>query len=136
MKLEKHEQIIQEVLDEIDSALHDKRGLVSHQRRIAFSLSLGAVNLIEIYFRKLNIAKEGSTIDHRWFKKKQETIKENLQRQITAPVDSIKNIQKIIDLTCSLEEKRDILAYGSPATEKLLQEKINLFFALKDVTQC
>ena len=136
MKLEKHEEIINEVLDEIDSALHDKRGLVFHQRRLAFSLSLGSVNLIEIFLRKKNVMKEGSKIDHSWFRKKHEVILANLKRQIISPLDSLENIKNIIDLASQIEEKRDELAYGAPASEKILQEKINLFFELKKVLQC
>ena len=51
MKMEnKNTEIIKEVMDEIDSALKDPNGINSHQRRIAFSLSLGVVFLIEEYF--------------------------------------------------------------------------------------
>ena len=64
MKEEKHEEIIKEVLDEIESALKDNRGLVSHQRRLIFSITLGAANLLELYFHKLNIIKEGSIVNH------------------------------------------------------------------------
>ena len=52
MKEERHIETLKEVLDEIETALKDVRGRVSHQRRLAFSLSLGVVNLIELYFHK------------------------------------------------------------------------------------
>ncbi|MFH1638303.1 MAG: hypothetical protein ABIB71_07805 [Candidatus Woesearchaeota archaeon] len=57
MRKEKHEETVKEVLDEIENALNDKRGLLAHQRRLAFSLSLGAQNLLELYFHKLDIIK-------------------------------------------------------------------------------
>ena len=136
MKIEKHEVILKEVLDEIESALKDNRGLISHQRRLAFSLSLGSVNLIEIYLRKLDIMKEGSKINHMWFKRKDDTIKDYIQKQITVPLHSVADIDKIIEIAFKIEEKRDDLAYGAPSTEKLLQEKINLFFELKKVVKC
>lgn len=136
MKKEKHDEILTEVLDEIGTALKDKRGLLSHQRRLAFSLSLGAVNLLELYFHKLDIIKEGSKIDHRWFKRKEDTILEHLQRQITSPINSIEGIDKIIKTIAKIEEKRDDIAYGAPTTEETLQEKINLFFELKAVVKC
>ena len=136
MRKEKHDETIKEVLDEIESALEDKRGLLSHQRRLAFSLSLGTVNLLELHFHNLNIIKEGSKIDHRWFKKKKETILEHIQKQITSPVNSIEKIDKIIDLISKIELKRDDLAYGAPTTESILQEKINLFFELKEMLKC
>lgn len=136
MKIEKHQEIINEVLEEIDSALNDKRGLSFHQRRLAFSLSLGAVNILEQHFRILNIIKEGSKINHRWFKKKEDSIKEYLQRQIVSPLDSIENINEIIKLVKEIENKRDDIAYGPPIKEEILQEKINLFLKLRKVLKC
>lgn len=136
MRVERHSEVIMEVLDEVEVALKDERGLVAHQRWLAFSLSLGSVNLLEMYLHKLGIIKEGSKFDHRWFGKSKSRVFEQLQNQITSPVDSIENISSIIDIMLKLEEKRNDLAYGAPATEKILQEKINLFFELKKVTKC
>jgi len=136
MKKEKHEEISNEVLDEINSALNDKRGLLVHQRRLAFALSLGAENILALYFHRLDIIKEGSKIDHRWFKRKKEKVFEQLQKQTTSPINSVENIGDIIKLISKIEEKRDQLAYGAPATEGILQEKINLFFELKRITKC
>lgn len=136
MLKDKHEEILKEVLDEIKIALGSKEGLLTHQRRLAFSLSLGAETILELYLHKLNIMKEGSKIDHRWFKKKEERILEKLQNQITSPVEAIDGINKVIKLICKIEEKRDDLAYGASATEELLQEKVNLFFELKRLLKC
>lgn len=136
MRPDKHEETLMEVLDEIETALIDKRGLLSHQRRLAFCLSLGTITILELYFHKLNIIKEGTKINHQWFKKKKEKILEQLQKQITTPINSILNLDKIIEISKEIEEKRDDLAYGSPATEKLLKEKINLFFELKKLLKC
>ncbi len=52
---EKYKEIFDEVMDEIESSLKDPRGIIAHQRRIAFSLSFGVVNLLEFYLDKLNI---------------------------------------------------------------------------------
>lgn len=136
MRKDKHAEILNEVLDEIETALKDKRGLIAHQRRLAFSLSLGVANLIEIYFHELDIIKEGAKINHLWFKKKKENVMGQLQKQMTSPVSSVKNINKIIDIAIKTEEKRDDLAYGAPSTEKILQEKISMFFELKEIIKC
>lgn len=133
MRRERHEGILKEVLDEIESALNDKNGLLMHQRRLAFSLSLGAVNLLELHFHNLNVMKEGSMIEHTWFKRNKKNVFEKLGKQITSPVDSIKDIDEIVDIIREIEERRDDLAYGAPATENLLQNKINLFFKLKKI---
>lgn len=136
MKKEKHEDILKEVVDEIDAAVKDQRGLVAHQRRLAFSLSLGATNLLELHFHNLDIIKEGSKINHLWFKKKKERIYERLQKQIAPPIETIEKIGEITDLICKIEEKRDDLAYGAPATDEILQDKINLFLKLKKLLKC
>lgn len=136
MKKERHEEVLKEVLDEIETALKDSKGLLRHQRRLAFSLSLGAVNLLEIYFHNLNVMKEGSMIDHTWFKRKKERVFEKLESQITSPIKTIKDIDEIIRVISEIEKKRDDLAYGAPATEEILQDKINLFFKLKRILKC
>ena len=136
MRKERHEEVLKEVLDEIGSALNDKGGLVSHQRRLAFSLSLGTVNLLELHFHILNIMKEGSMIDHSWFKRNRKNVLEKLGKQVTSPIDSIKDINEIVDIIRNIEERRDDLAYGAPATEDVLQNKINLFFKLKRILKC
>lgn len=136
MLKEKHEETLKEVEEEIESALKDERGLLSHQRRLAFSLSLGISSVIELYFHKLDIMKEGSKVNHLWFKKKREKVIERLQKQITSPINPIQDMEKIIDIAIKIEEKRDDLAYGAPSSEKILQEKINLFLELRKITKC
>ena len=51
-----------------------------------------------------------------------------IERQII-----LKKMKEIIEIISKIEEKRDDIAYGAPATENLLQEKINLFFKLKKI---
>ena len=136
MRKETHDEVVKEVLDEVEQALKDRNGLLFHQRRLAFSLSLGAENFLELHFHNLNIMKEGSKIDHRWFKKNKKNILEQLQKQIISPIESVENIKQIIELISEIEHKRDDLAYGAPSTEKILQEKINLFFKLKKLLKC
>lgn len=136
MRIENHEAVMKEVLEEISEALKDKRGLLAHQRRLAFALSMGAANLLELYFHRLQIIKEGSKINHLWFKRRKELINEYIQKQITSPIGSVQNIWQIIDIIVKIEERRDDIAYGAPSSEKLLQEKINLFFELRRMTGC
>ena len=136
MRQERHEEILREVLDEIAAALKDDRGLLAHQRRLAFATSLGAVNILEIYFHKAGIIKEGAKVNHAWFKKGEDKVVEHLQSQVTSPLESVADAEQLIELVIKIEEKRDDLAYGAPATEKILQEKINLFFELKKAAKC
>ena len=136
MKEEKHQAVLDEVLEEIETAVKDSRGLTAHQRRLAFVLSLGATTLIELYFHKLRIIKEGAKIDHLWLKKKKDSVKELLQKQIVSPISTVEGIDLILDLAMKIEEKRNDLAYGALAEDKVLQQKINLFFQLKESVKC
>lgn len=134
MRLEKHIEALSEVMDEIKSALEDPNGLEKHQRRLALMLSLGICELIEIYFHKLNIMKEGSRIKHDWFKQKR--VKEKLSNQVISDLSNVKNIDKIIDIAKGIEEKRDDMAYGAPIGEEdLLKHKINDFLKLKKMIE-
>ncbi|MBL7160263.1 MAG: hypothetical protein ISS93_00215 [Candidatus Aenigmarchaeota archaeon] len=134
MKVEKHLEILKEVEDEIGSALEDQKGLAAHQRRLAFMISLGITELIELYFHGLKVMKEGSRIKHEWLKKK--NVKEILSNQIIKPIESVKEIDKILAITKAIEEKRNDLAYSSPVEEEeILREEISKYFEIKKLIE-
>lgn len=134
MRVEKHEEGLEEVLDEIHTALEDPKGLKSHQRRLAMMLSLGTSELIEIYFHELNIMKPGARIKHNWIKKKDPYQK--LKNQITGDLKEIKKLESILDKAREIERSRNDIAYGSPVEDKeTIREKINLFFEIKDIIE-
>ena len=134
MRIEKHIESLKEVLDEIESALKDPGGLLKHQRRLAIMLSLGICELVEIYFHKLGIMKSGSRIKHTFFKKKD--AKEEISNQIAISPDDVKNLDEILNIAKSVEEKRDDMFYGSPVNEEeLLKDKINQFLELKNLIE-
>ncbi len=135
MLKEKHEEVLNEVLEEIETALKDKRSLLAHQRRLAFSLSLGTATLLELYLHKQNLMKAGGKINHQWLKKRKDRIFEQIQKQVVSPIHLIKNVNEALGIAGKIEEKRDDLAYGAPTSEKILQEKINLFFELKKLLE-
>jgi len=128
---EKYKEIFDEVMDEIESSLKDPGGIITHQRRLAFSLSFGMVTLIEFYLDKLNVLKPGAKINHLWLKKKKENAKKLISSQITSQVGDIKNIDKILDVAFKIESERNELVYGKKVSEKILNKKINLFLDLK-----
>ena len=134
MREEKHAESLKEVMDEIEKSLEDPKGLLWHQRRLASMLSIGICDLIEIYFHRLRIMKEGSRIKHQWLRKTD--VKERLSNQITSTIAKVKRIDEILKLATEIEEKRDDLAYGSPLTdEKFLKEKIDQFLDLKKIIE-
>lgn len=134
VRLEKHEESIEEVLDEIQTALEDPKGLKSHQRRLAMMLSLGAAELIEVYFHKLDIMKPGARIKHNWMKKK--TPHQKLKNQITGDLNGINKLEPILDKARVIERSRNDIAYGSPIEdEENIKDKIDLFFEIKDIIE-
>jgi hypothetical protein len=129
--MEKNNEIIEEIIDEIENALKDPKGVISHQRRLAFLLSLGAVHLIESYLKKLNVFKSGAKINHLWLKKKKENAKKLIIDQIACPIENLSKIDKLLDNAYDLEKERNELAYGKKVSEEKLKEKIEIFLDLK-----
>jgi len=132
---EKNKNILEEAMDEIEASLQDPKGIILHQSRLAFSLSAGAVALLENYLEKLNILKSGAKINHLWFKKKKENIQEILSNQITSQVEKIPEINEILNYIFNIEKDRNELAYGKRVSEENLKEKINIFLKLKELIE-
>lgn len=134
MRLEKHEESLEEVMDEIQTALEDPKGLTSHQRRLAMMLSLGASELIEAYFHKLDIMKPGARVKHNWIKKKRPHQK--LKNQITGDIKEINRLELILEKARVIERSRNDIAYGSPIErEETIKKKIDLFFEIKAIIE-
>lgn len=129
------DEILKEVLDEVKSALEDPRGISAHQRRLAFSLSLGTVTLTEVYLKKLNVLKSGSKINHLWLKKKKENVKKILEKYITTPVEKLEHLDQVLEFAYKIEKERNELAYGKPVSETILRNQIHLFFELKGLVE-
>ena len=131
MKLESHKKAIAETLAEISSALEDPRGLVSHQIRLASMLSVGTVNLIELFLHGKGILKEGAKIDHRWLKRE----KENAKGQIINALITTKlpeELDILLELARTIEIDRDNLVYGMQVKEDtILSRKINTCVEIK-----
>ncbi|MEF8879149.1 MAG: hypothetical protein V5A64_02000 [Candidatus Thermoplasmatota archaeon] len=134
MRLEKHIESLKEVIDEIQTALEDPDGLQSHQRRLALMLSVGIVDLIEIYFHRLGVMKPGAKIKHNWLKRK--NIEGKIERQISGNLSKIEKIDKILEKCREIERKRNDFAYGSPLNdEKMLKQKIDEFLEIKKIIE-
>lgn len=128
---EENKKIIEETIDEINSALQDSKGIQSHQRRVSFLLSLGSVALIEIYLEKQKVFKSGGKINHLWLKKSKENAKKLISNQIICPIENLEKLDKILDSAYEIEKERNELAYGKQVSEEKLNKKINLFIELK-----
>jgi hypothetical protein len=122
---------IDEVAEEIESALTDPKGVLSHQKRLAFCLSEGIKKLIEDYFREQKVLKTGFKIDHRIFKKNKENVKKILSDKITCSIEDLKEIDKLIEVAYEIESKRNDLVYENHSSEEVLNKLINLYLNIK-----
>ena len=131
MKEKTDTEDIDEVAEEINSALTDQKGILSHQKRLAFCLSEGIKELIENYFKKQGVLKTGFKVDHRIFKKSKENVKAILSNKITCSIEELKEIDKLIEAAYEIESKRNDLVYGNPSSEDILKKLINLYLDIK-----
>lgn len=59
-----------------------------------------------------------------------------LSNQITAPLKSVRNIERILEIASDMERTRDDMLYGSPLDEEdLLKEKIDGFLEMKGLIE-
>ena len=134
MLLEKHYKAVEEVLDEIESALSDPKGATRHQRRIALMVSLGSAELIEIYLHKLGILKPGSRIKHDWLKGKE--MRQRVENQCIKSLDDVKRIDEILKKAMDIELQRNDIAYGAPLDDEvMIKDHINMFFDMKGIIE-
>lgn len=134
MREEKHLESIRETLDEVQKALEDPRGLESHQRRLAFMLSTGVAELLEIYLHRTGIMKPGARIKHSWLRRKDP--KEKLRNQVTGDLEQVEGLEKIIEKMRTIEKSRNDIAYGSPIQdEEELENKIDQFLEIKETIE-
>jgi len=134
MRIEKHEEALEEVYETINQALSDSKGLLSHQRRIASMTSMGMQQVIETYFHKLHIIKPGAQLKHEWFKLDEKNIINKILPVLTKKLEEIPKINEILFLARKIESDRNDLVYGAPVDDdKKLKEKIDVFLELKNL---
>ena len=128
---EKLKEKTDEISDEIESSLKDPKGILSHQKRLAFCLSLGITQILEDYLNKNNVFKKCYKINHQWLKKSKDNLKLILADKVTSSLDKLPKIDKIIDVAYEIESKRNELAYGAKVSEELLKDLINKYLEIK-----
>jgi len=122
---------IDEVADEIDAALKDIRGLAAHQKRLAFCLSAGAIEILEKYLKKEGVLRTGIKLNHQWFKKSKINVKEILAEKATISLGSLGGLDMILDAVYKIESKRNELIYGKQVSEEELRELLNQYLKIK-----
>ena len=123
MKIENHIKRLNESIQLIQESI--EKGIEERQRTIGFNTSAGSADLLEILLHKKSLIDPGFMLKHEWFKSKN-ILKEKLNFDFPKK-------DKIIDLMYKIEEKRNILCYGSPQKEEIIRETIDNFNKLKEI---
>jgi hypothetical protein len=121
MNTETHLRNLKESLDVIKESI--EKGLVERQRTIGFNTSAASADMLETLLHQKNLIDPGFVIKHEWLKSKNKT-KEKLPFEF--PEKS-----EILDLIFRIEDKRNILCYGKPQKEEVLQALLDDFNQLK-----
>ena len=123
MKAEDHIRNFNESLEVIKECV--EKGVQERQRTIGFSISAGAVDLLEAFLHKKQLLNPGSIIKHEWF---------SSTRRVNERINfDFPDKEKIINLIIQIEEKRNIFCYGKPQPEKLIEKIIEKFYELIDI---
>lgn len=103
MKLEEHEQALEEHLRNLNKAIDN--GVEENQRNIAYNVSQGAVELFALHLHTLHLIEgSGDQWDHRIFKSK------NKVAQKVPP--AFQDKERILKLMEEIEQERNFLCYG------------------------
>src|SRR3989344_5296189 len=120
-----------ETSDEIDSALNDSRGLLFHQKRLAFCLSDGICNILENYLKEKGVLKPGAKINHQWLKKKKDNVLKQLSERLITPIEKLPKLNAILDAAFKIEYKRNEFVYGVKTDDKILRDLIDIYLDVK-----
>ena len=121
MKLESHTKNIKESLEVINECI--EKGLEARQRTIGFSVSAACADMLEVLLHRLNLIDAGFVLKHEWLKSKNKTAEK-------LPFDFPKK-KEILALMADIEEKRNILCYGSPQKAETVQSVLEKFNQLR-----
>lgn len=123
MKIEDHLRNINESIDTINYAV--QKGIENKQRTMGFNCSVASVEMLEIYLHKLELINPGLIIKHEWFS--------SIRRANESLNFDFPEKEKIINLLCKIEEKRNILCYGKKQHVSEIEHVLNLFYEIKSL---
>jgi len=102
-----------------------EKGVIDRQRTIGFSISAGAVDMLEILLHKHNLIDPGVIIKHEWF---------NSERKVLEKLDfSFQNKDSIIKLMCAIETKRNMMCYGKTQKIEIIEQILHDFNVLRNI---
>jgi len=123
MKIEDHLRNIRESLEVIKESID--RGIKDRQRNIGFNVSVAATEMLEVFLHRNNLINPGAILKHEWF-----ASLNNANERLNFDFED-KN--KILNILNEIETKRNLLCYGKPQTEELIEEYLELFNKIKSL---
>lgn len=124
MKLEEHQQALEEHLRNLNKAIDE--GIEENQRNIAYNVSQGAVELFALHLHTLHLIEgSGDQWDHRIFKSR----KRVAQKVPFAFPDK----DRILKLMENLELERNLLCYGKRKPQERIERMITNFQELRKI---
>lgn len=124
MKLEEHQQALEEHLRNLNKAIDE--GIEKNQRNIAYNVSQGAVELFALHLHTLHLIEgSGDQWDHRIFKSR----KRVAQKVPFAFPDK----DRILKLMENLELERNLLCYGKRKPQERIERMITNFQELRKI---
>lgn len=123
MNIQGHLERIKESLEVIEESI--TKGLVRRQRNIGFNTSAASVDMLEMFLHKLDLIDSGFVIKHEWLGSKNK-IKEKFDFDFP-------HKERVLLLMMEVEEKRNLLCYGTPKKEEVVRELVQNFNSLKDL---
>ncbi|MDP2672266.1 MAG: hypothetical protein Q8O84_00440 [Nanoarchaeota archaeon] len=123
MKIEDHLRNINESLEVIEESI--QKDIQDRQRNIGFNTSVAGVEMFEVFLHKENLLHPSSILKHSWFSS-QKIANEKLKFDF-------QDKNKIIDLLCKIEEKRNILCYGKKRPVSEIKTALEYFNELKNL---
>lgn len=121
MKEEEHLKAFNEHRAAIDWAI--SRGTEKSQRIIGTHASRGIVELISAYLHRINRITPGFQINHRWFK----------SGDVSSRLPEFPKKSIIISKISELENKSEMLTYGSQRAESEINSTIQLFNEIENL---
>ena len=116
MNIESHKRAIKESLEMIRESI--RKGVSERQRTIGFHCSVAAADILELFLHSRGLISPGKTIKHDFFTSK---------RKLKERLPEFKHRERAIELLTELESKRNLLCYGKPQTEGLIEEYLSTF---------
>jgi hypothetical protein len=124
MKEELHKKNLEESIEVIEECV-EKGMLAERQRTLGFHCSAAAVDLLEILLHRHNLISPGAQLKHDWFSSPKK-VSEKF-------VFDFPHKNKILPIIMDIEKNRNLLCYGKPQPEEVVEAAVLEFRKLLDI---